>query len=204
MTRNLIETLVIERRHQLCIGRRAVGFLHRQRPFLLLARCQAVTEGLPLQLQLFVGQWPQNLRLVGIELTLLHPGEGEQQTVAIFRFVCQFAVNELIRTVDGTTLDNAVATDDAVDDMHVLSRRAYLYGDGGAVVGELGIRHIEPIIGLKGRPLVVEVEDGECLLQTLTLALCLYLVPATFQLGQFYAGIGLGCQPFRSPSLGGG
>ena len=178
----LVEALVVERGREQCVGRLAVGRGHRQAPLLLLAGRQPVAEGLPLQRQPLVGQRALYLGRVGVALALLHPGEGQQQAVAVLLLVGQLAVDELVCAVNGATLDDALAADDAVDDVDILGRRAHLDGDGAAVAGEHVVRLVEPVVGLGGRPLVVEGEDDELLLQRVVLAGGLQRVLAALQL----------------------
>ena len=119
MADQLVEALVVEHRHQLCIGRLAVGSHDGERPLLLLSRCEPVAEGVPRQFQLLVGQWPPYGGLMGVAAVLLHPCEGEQDTVAPLLLVFQFAVDKLVAPVHSTLLDALLSGEDAVDDMYV-------------------------------------------------------------------------------------
>ena len=156
MSRYLVEALVVERGHELGIGRSAVGLHDRQRPFLLLAWCQPVAEGLPLQHQPLVGQGALDMCRMRVAFALLHPGEGQHQSVAVFLLISQLAVKQFVRAVYRPALDDGATAEDAVDDVDVLCRRAHLNGDGTAVVGESVVRLIEPVVGLGSGPLVVE------------------------------------------------
>ena len=133
----LVEALVVERCHELRIGRRAVGVDDGERPLLLLTRRQPVAEGLPMQPQRLVGQRPRDGGGVLIELSVLCPGEGEQQRVAIVLAIGELAIEQGVRLVDGALFNNRRAGKDGIDHVHILSRRAHLQRDGLAVVGEL-------------------------------------------------------------------
>ena len=135
---------------------------------------------------------------MAVAASLLHPGKGEQQAVAVFRFVRKLTVQQLIGTLHGATLYHPVATDDAVDNMDVLGRRTNLYGDGLSVAWKLIVGDVEPVVGLHDRPLIVEREDGERTLHRVTMADGLYLVAPTLHLRQLDGRTGLCRQPLRS------
>ena len=137
--RQLIQALVVEHRCQHCVGRLAVWSGHGERPLFLLPGRQTVAEGLPRQFQPLVGQGAPDGGAVGVAHVLLHPGEGQQDAVAPFFLVCQFAVDQFIALVDGSRLDASPAGEDTVDDVYVLPRRTDLDGHGFAVVGELAV-----------------------------------------------------------------
>ena len=100
-----------------------------------------------------------------IGLAILHPSEGEQQSVTIFLAVSQFPVPKGIRLINGTILNHLIAGEDRIVHVHILIRRTHLYGHGRAVIGELAMRDIEPVIRLGRRSLVIEREHHEVLLQ---------------------------------------
>ena len=91
-----------------------------------------------------------------IALALTHPGEAERQAVAILLFIYKLTVDECIRLVDGSLLDDLIACNNGVDDMHILSRRTYLESDGRGRIGKLVRLYVEPVIGLSGRTLIFE------------------------------------------------
>ena len=185
----LVKALVVKCGHELGIGRRAVGLHDRQCPFLLLARCQSVAEGLPLQCQPLVGQGALDIGRMRVALALLHPGEGQHQSAAVFLLISQLAVKQFVGAVYRAALDDGVAAEDAVDDVDVLCRRAHLDGDGTAVVWEPVVRLIEPVVGLGSGPLVVERENHEVLLQGILLTDSLQLIFAALQTWQLEGGI---------------
>ena len=96
---------------------------------------------------------------MGVALLVLHPGEGQQQTISVCFLVSGLQVKELVALIHSTALDKFITCKDAIDDVHVLIRRAHLDGDRLAVVGELCGRLVEPVVGLCGRHLVVEGEE---------------------------------------------
>ena len=171
MGHQLVEALVVKRGHQLSVGGRAVGLGDAQRPFLLLAGCQSVAEGLPLHVEVHVGHGALYVGAVFVGFAVLHPGEGEQQSVAILLAVEELAVEQFVRQVYGPALQQPVAADDAVDHVHVLVRRTGLHGDGSTVHGEASlVAGVEPAAGVGGWPMVVEREHHEVLLQRVLLA----------------------------------
>ena len=151
-----IEALIVERRHQLGIDGIAFAVFHRQCPLLLLTWFHAVTEGGPSQREVLVWQGALDLCQVGVALAVLHPGEGQQQAVVIRLIVGELQVQKLVVPVDSTTLDHLIAGEDTIDDMHILIGRTHLNGDRRTVVGEAGIRLVEPVVGLRDRTLIVE------------------------------------------------
>ena len=138
MCLQLIETLVVERRHQLGINRLALRIEYRQCPLFLLTGFQAITEGGPLQFQFLVRQGPLDLGGMGIALAILHPGKGEQQTVFVVVLIDKLTVDQLVVSVNSPTLKHFLTSKDTIDDMHVGSRRAHLNGDRLAVGRKLG------------------------------------------------------------------
>ena len=74
----LVQTLVVERCHQVGANGLAVGILNGQRPLLLLSRSQSVAEGGPFQLQFLVGHGALNGGTVGVATAFLHPSVGQQ------------------------------------------------------------------------------------------------------------------------------
>ena len=107
---------------------------------------------------------------MGVTLTVLHPGEGQQQAIAVFFFVGQFQVQQLVTAVNSPPFDDLIAGKDAVDDMYVRIGRTYLNGDRLAVVGELRGRLPEPIVGLRSGTLIVEGEYHKLTLDGVALA----------------------------------
>ena len=181
MRLQLVEALVIERRHQLGINGLSLRIEYGQCPLFLLTGFQAITEGGPLQFQFLVGQRPFDLGGMRIAFALLHPGKGEQQTVLVIILISELAVDQLVAPVDRPTLNDLLTGIDAIDDMHVGGRRADLDGDGFSVGRELGGRLIEPVIGRGGRGGVVEAEHHEFTLQGVPLTGSLQSMFATLQ-----------------------
>ena len=165
-----IEALVVERCHQLGIDRTPLGILHAQRPLFLLTWLQPVAEGCPLQTELLIRQRALDLGLMGMALAVLHPGEGEQQAIAVCFLIGQFEAHELVAPVIGTPLDDLLAREYTVEDMDILVGRTYLKIDGLAVVGELLGRKIEPVVGLGHGTLIMEREKHEAMGSGITLA----------------------------------
>ena len=119
MRLQLVEALVIERRHQLGINGLSLRIEYGQCPLFLLTGFQAITEGSPLQFQFLVGQRSFDLGGMRIAFALLHPGKGEQQTVLVVILISELAVDQLVAPVDRTTLNDLLTGKDAIDDMHV-------------------------------------------------------------------------------------
>ena len=61
--------------------------------------------------------------------TILHPGEGEQQSVAVFFLVSKLAIDEGCILVNFPTLNHLVAGKEGIDDMEVGIRRTHLNGN---------------------------------------------------------------------------
>ena len=119
MRLQLIQALVIERRHQLGVSRLTLWIEDGECPFLLLTRCQTIAEGGPLQFQFLVRQRSFNLGGMGIALAILHPGKAEQQTVLVRILVGELAVDQLVAAVDRATLNDLLTGKETIDDMHV-------------------------------------------------------------------------------------
>ena len=170
MCLQLVETLVIERRHQLGVSRLTLRIEYGECPLLLLTGCQTVAEGGPLQFQFLVGQRSFDMGGMGIALALLHPGKGKQQTVLVVILIGKLTVDQLVVAVDRSALNDLLTGKEAIDDMHVGGRRADLDGDGLAVGRELRGGLIEPVIGRGGWCGVVETEHHEVTLQGVSLA----------------------------------
>ena len=158
---NLVEALVVEHCHQRGVSRCAVGIHDAQAPLFLLTGSQSVAEGFPRQSQPLVGHRTPDGLLVPVTLSVLHPGIGNEQAVAIFFLIGEFPVQQLGILLHYTTFYHLVTGIDAIDDVEVGIAGTYLYGDGLAVAGELAVRHIEPVVGLGGGLLVVKSEHHE-------------------------------------------
>ena len=117
-----IEALVVERGHQLGIDGLTLCIAHREGPLLLLSWFQAVTESGPFQSEMLIRQGSTDGGRMGIALTILHPGEVEQQSVAVTLLVGDLQVQQLIALVGSTSLDHTIASEDTVDHMDVLGR----------------------------------------------------------------------------------
>ena len=96
MRNNLIEALVVERRHQLGIDRLSGSITDGERPLLLLSWLQTVAERSPLQFQLFVGQRTPYLGSMRVAVLILHPGKGQHQAVLIGLLVGQLEVEQTV------------------------------------------------------------------------------------------------------------
>ena len=166
----LVEALVVERGHELCVGGRAVRAHHGERPFLLLPRRESVAEGGPLQAQTGVGQRSRDGGIMSVHLAVLHPGVGKQEAVAILLLVGQLQVDEGIAHVAAAAVDDFLASIDGIDDVQVGVGGSHLERDGLAVARELRVADVEPVVGLLGGRGVVEREHGERLLQRLATA----------------------------------
>ena len=124
-----VEALVVEHSHQTGISRFSVRTLNGQLPLFLLSWCQTVAEGGPRHLQLFLGHRTDDGSLMLMTDTILHPGEGEQQSVAVFFLVSKLAIDEGCILVNFPTLNHLVAGKEGIDDMEVGIRRTHLNGN---------------------------------------------------------------------------
>ena len=88
----LVKTLVIEYRHQLCVGWFAILILDGEPPLFLLSGLQAVAEGLPLELQSLFWSRTVDYSLMTIGDTILHPCESECQTIGILFLIGELPV----------------------------------------------------------------------------------------------------------------
>ena len=191
----LVEALVVERGHQLGIGRCAVRLDDGKRPFLLLAGCETVAEGLPFHVQVLVGQRFLDGGVMYVVFAVLHPSVGEQQAVGVLILVGELAVDQFVADVGRAALDDLVAAEDGVHHVHVLVGGTHLHGDGLAVVGELLAAGVEPFVCLGDRSLVVEREDDEILLDGVLLADGREGVAAALERGHGYEVVSLGFLP---------
>ena len=114
-----IETLVIERGHQLGIDRLAFWIAHRESPLLLLSWFQTIAEGGPFQGQMLIRQGTANTGDMRIALAILHPCEIEQQSVAIALFIGNLQVQQLVALIYCTSLDHLITSEDAIDDVDI-------------------------------------------------------------------------------------
>ena len=176
MPRQLFKALVVERSHQLTVHRPPLTVLHRQRPFLLLSRSQAVAERRPRHPQFLVRQRTLHLSRMRVALAVLHPGKSQQQTIAVCLLISQFKVQELVASVNGPAPDHLIVGKHAVHDMHIPVRRAHLDSDRRPVVGKLCGRLPEPVVRLRGRALILEREDHKAALDSISLANSLQLM----------------------------
>ena len=154
----LVQTLVVERRHHVGTYGLAVGILNGQRPLLLLSRCQSVAEGGPLQLQFLVGHGALYGGAVGVALAVLHPSVRQQQSVFVFILIIKLAVYQLVAALYRTLLYQLLAAEYAIYYMYIRCRRTHLDSNRCAVVRELRCRLVEPILRLRCRLFVVERE----------------------------------------------
>ena len=102
-----------------------------------------------------------------IEITVLHPGEDQSQTVAILLLIYIGTRSERIALVNGPALQQLIAREDTIDDMLIRIGRTNLDIDRLPVARELAVADIEPVMGLHHRMLVVNGEHDEILLQLL-------------------------------------
>ena len=158
---NLVQTLVVERNHQVGIHGFAVGILNGQRPLLLLSWCQSVAECGPLQLQFLVGHGSLYLGYVGVALAVLHPSIRQQQAVFVFILIKEPAVYQLVAALYRSLLYQLLAAEYAIYYMYILCRRTHLDGHGCAVVSKHAGRLVEPVIRLNHRLLVIQRENDE-------------------------------------------
>ena len=115
-----IETLIIERSHQLGIDRLAFWIAHRESPLLLLSWFQTIAEGGPFQGQMLIRQGTADTGDMRIALAILHPCEVEQQSVAIALFVGNLQVQQLVALIYCTSLDHLITSEDAIDDVDIM------------------------------------------------------------------------------------
>ena len=120
MLRQLIKTFVIERSHQLSLCRLSVRIHDGERPFLLLTRNQAVTEGLPLQMKFHIRNRTHDGSLIRISLSVLHPSIQEHQSVAVFLLVGKLTVDKCVRLIHRSALKDVLAGKNGIDNMHIL------------------------------------------------------------------------------------
>ena len=120
MAHNLVETLVVERGHQLSIDGVALSILDRECPFLLLSWLQTIAEGGPLECQVLIGHGALNGGRMRVAMLILHPGKGKQQAVFVSLLVSNLEVEELVALIHSATLDEFIACKDAIHDVHIL------------------------------------------------------------------------------------
>ena len=116
---NLVETLVIEHCQKRGLGEFAIRCLYLQPPLFVLSRCQTITEGLPSHCQPLVGHGTHDGLLVTVALTVLDPGIGQQQAIAVFFFVSELTVQQTGTALHRATLQNLVPSIDAIDNVQV-------------------------------------------------------------------------------------
>ena len=118
MGHHLVERHVVERGHELSLGRRSVGVGYAEPPLFLLAGGQAVAERCPCHAEPAVGHRPGYGGTVFVALPVFHPGVCQQQAVAILFLINKLAVYQPVGHVCRPALDDAVARRQAVDYMH--------------------------------------------------------------------------------------
>ena len=155
---DLVEALIIEHSHQRGISRCTVRILDFKRPFFLLTRSQTVAESLPRQAKSLVGHWASDGLLVFVTYTVLDPCIGHKQAVTVFFFINKLPVEQLTVLLYDATLNHLVASIDAIDHVEVRIAGAYLNSDRLSIIGELRIRTVEPVVGLRGRFRVIKPE----------------------------------------------
>ncbi len=118
MVCNLVEALVIECGHQLCVGRLAIGSEYGKCPFLFLSGYKIIAECLPCQAEPIVFLRTVDLCTVSVCLPVSNPCHVEHQTVAVFLFVLELACGYGIALVKGALFENLVVTiEESVDKM---------------------------------------------------------------------------------------
>ena len=156
---DLIKTLVVEHCHQRSISRCTVRILDSQFPFLLLTRCQTVTEGFPCQSQFFVRHRTSDSLLVFVTYTVLNPRIGYEQTISIFLLIHKLPIEKFCILPHRTLLYDLVAGIDTIDHIKIRIAGTDLQSDGLSIVGELAVRNIEPVVCLCGRLCIVQAKD---------------------------------------------
>ena len=112
-----VERLVVEGRHELCVGRRSVGAAHAERPFLFLSRGEPVAEGSPLHHKPRVLLRAGQRHGMAVKPAVLHPRIVEQHTVAILRLVGKLARVQLVAKCHRAVLEYPVASQHCVEHM---------------------------------------------------------------------------------------
>ena len=116
----LVEALVIERGHQLCVGRLAIGSEYGECPFLFLSWYKIIAECLPCQAESVVFLRTANLCTVSECQAVANPCHVEHQTVAVFLFVLELTCGYGIALVKGALFEYLVITiEKSVDKMLV-------------------------------------------------------------------------------------
>ena len=133
-----------------------------------------------------------------VHLAVLHPGIGEQQTIAVLLFIRQLEVDEGVAHVAVAAVYHLATGIDGVDDVQVRIGGSHLQGDGLAVAGEARVAQVEPVVGLLGGRRVVEREHGEGLLQRLATAHGVERMPSALQFGDVYLVVGARREPLAA------
>ena len=178
----LVETLIVEHSQQRGISWCSVRLGNLQLPLLLLARCQAVTEGLPRHLQTLIWHRTSDGMLVYMALAVLDPCIGQQQAITVFFLIGKLPVNQFTVLLDATTFQQLFARIDRIDDMQVRIAGTHLDYNGLAITGELAIRRIKPVIRLQGWFLVVKAEHDKLDIHFIVSAFCFQAMLARLQL----------------------
>ena len=77
-----IETLVVHRRHELCLCRLVLRREDAKGPGLFLSRCELVAERLPRRTQSRVGHGPVDLCLMAVKLSINDPRHADGDAIA--------------------------------------------------------------------------------------------------------------------------
>ena len=136
---NLVEALIVEHSHERGISGCTVRLRYLQFPFFLLSRCQTVTERLPRRLQPLVRHRTCNGLLMHVAYAVLHPSEGQEQTIAILFLIGKLTINQRGIFFHAATLQHLVATENRVDDMQIRIAGTYLNCNGFTIIWELRV-----------------------------------------------------------------
>ena len=178
----LVETLIVEYGHERGIGWCSVRLGNLQLPFLLLTRCQTVTEGLPRQRQTFIGHRASDGLPVCMTLAVLYPCIGQQQSIAVFFLIGKLTINQLTVLLHATTFQQFIASKDRIDDMQVWITGTHLNGNWLAIAGKLAIRRIEPVVRLHGWLLVIKAKYHKLYIHLVVTTCCFQAMFARLQL----------------------
>ena len=111
---------------------------------------------------------------MGVTLAVLYPSKGKQQAVFVLILIGKLAVYQLVALIHTPLLYQLKAREDAIEDMHILIRRAHLDSNRYAITRELGSRLVEPIISISSRLFIIELEYHKSAIDSLILIRSLY------------------------------
>ena len=99
MSGQSIERLIIERSHELSIGRLRVWSGYLQRPTLVLPRSELIAEAGPRHIEMLIWLWTGNSGSMRVQMTMMHPSVGDGDAIAIFRLIVEGVVVERVVTL---------------------------------------------------------------------------------------------------------